>query len=55
MVDVSYAIARAVRLGKSVMPLVMPKIIAFACKNCSTIASVSVMNNKITIKKCRCV
>lgn len=37
------------------MPLAISQIQAFACKGCSTIASVSVVNNKIKINKCRCV
>ena len=52
IVNLSNVIAR---VSKSVMPLVVPKIMAYACKSCSSIASVSVVDNKITVKKCRCV
>jgi hypothetical protein len=33
----------------------MPKIQAFACKACGSIASVIVKNNAITVNKCACV
>jgi len=33
----------------------MPIVKAYACKSCHTIASVVVKNNKISVKKCRCV
>lgn len=49
-------IYKAVRSARRTLnDLVVPTIKAYACKRCSTIASVSLMNNKITIKKCRCV
>ena len=55
MVDVIRIVSRVVRVGKAVAPLAIAKINAYACKNCSTIASVSLLDNKITVKKCRCV
>ena len=55
MVSLFIAVANtAVRVRKTIVPLVMPHIKAFACSACSSIASVSVSNNKITVRKCRC-
>lgn len=54
MVDFLIGIGRVIRVGKSVVPIVYPKIQAFACKRCSSIASVSLLNNKITINRCNC-
>jgi hypothetical protein len=48
-------VSSVVRMGKSVVPLVVPHIQAFACKSCSSLASVSFIDNKITVRKCRCV
>ena len=55
MVSILLGLANtAVRVRKAVVPMVMPHIKAFACSKCSSIASVSVSNNKITVRKCRC-
>ena len=55
MVDVVSIVSRVIRVGKAVAPLAIAKMNAFACSKCSTLASVSLLDNKITIKKCRCV
>jgi hypothetical protein len=54
VVDFLIGLSRISRVGKSVVPIVYPKIQAFACKRCSSIASVSLLNNKITINRCNC-
>ena len=55
MADITYLVSRVVRMGKTVAPFAIAKIKAYACKRCYTIASVSLLDNKITVKKCRCV
>ncbi len=55
MVDVISLVSRVVRMGNTVAPFAIAKIKAYACKRCYTIASVSLLDNKITVKKCRCV
>jgi len=53
--DFTYLVSRVVRMGKAVMPLAVAKIEAFACKQCFSIASVSLKDNKLKVYKCRCV
>ena len=49
------ALAVALMLKNLVTKKAIPAIKVFACKECSTLASVSVVNNKIKITTCRCV
>ena len=54
MASLGLVVYNLIRLGHSVKGKSMPFIKAYACKQCSSIAVVSVEKNKIVVKKCRC-
>ena len=53
MASIALAIVRALGMAKAVS---MPIVKVYACKSCSSLASVhyDTDNNKITVKKCWC-
>ncbi len=48
-------LAIALMLKNIVTKKAVPAIKVFACKECNTIASVSIIDNKIKVSACRCV
>lgn len=54
MANIVLAIVRSVALAKSVKNKAIPYIRAYACRECNSLASVSMQGNSIKVTKCNC-